>query len=329
MTRARCGREARRRLGPDGRHATWWRNVAPPLEEALSAQPGATFVAAPPFRRPSLRPARPAWLAAIRVVRRADSVFWLQLQLRPPGPVWALAYVQPFAHRSLYALDTFPSVFADIPRYVNAQRIALCFLAYRISALHLATENPGRRYEWLPFGFNSKVFFDHGLERDVYAFWMGRRHAPFHEALIRHCQSRGLEYRFFEPPGLRIPLDELSTLAARSRYFVSIPTDIQDPIRTGGVSIMGPRYLEGLGAGCLLLGALPGSGEFERLLSKDAIVECAPDGSDLSAMLDAADARADLDGAAAKLCQEVHREHTWENRARHVYERLLTVDESA
>ena len=47
------------------------------------------------------------------------------------------------------------------------------------------------------------------------------------------------------------------------------------------------RYLEGLSAGARLLGVLPGSGEYEDLLSLDAILQVAPDGSDLAEKLDA------------------------------------------
>ena len=47
------------------------------------------------------------------------------------------------------------------------------------------------------------------------------------------------------------------------------------------------RYLEGLSAGCRLLGVLPKSGEYEALLPREAILEVASDGSDLAARLDA------------------------------------------
>jgi hypothetical protein len=306
----------------DGR--LFWRNLAPPLEDALASQPNSTLVVAPPFRRPTFRPSRPAWLTAIRTTRTADTVFWIQLHLRPAGPVWALAYVRPTANRAALALDTFPTVFADVPRYVRAQRLSYCFVAYRIPALALAEGSPDR-YEWLPLGFNARVFCDQGLERDVYAFWMGRRYEPLHQALIEHCRAHGLRYEFIEPPGSPIPLAELSQLAARARYFVTIPPDVEDPVRTGGTSPLTSRYLEGVGAGCRLLGCRPRSGEFELMLPDDAIVECMPDGSDLGAVLEHSDADPEFEVKAAKACAHAHREHTWERRAVHIYERLLVL----
>jgi Glycosyl transferases group 1 len=307
--------------------AVYWRNLAPPLEDALASQPGATLVVAPPFRSPTFRAATPAWLNAIRTARKADTVFWIQLQLRPPGPVWALAYVKPQARRAALALDAFPSILADLPRFVNAQRLACCFVAYRIPALSLGQSNPDRRYEWLPLGFNDQVFRDQGLERDVYAFWMGRRYAPLHDALLRHCEERGLDYQYLEPPGRPIALADLSRLCARARYFVAVAPDIEDPLRTGGTSPLTARFLEGVGAGCRLLGIRPRSGEFELLLTEEALVECAPDGSDLSDVLDEADADSAFAAKASAACEHVHREHTWERRAVHIYERLLAIDD--
>ena len=306
--------------------AVYWRNLGPPLEDALASQPGATLIVAPPFRRPTFRAERPAWLNAIRSARKSDTVFWIQLHLRPAGPVWALAYAKPNARRAALALDAFPSILADLPRFVNVQRLACCFVAYRIPALSLARSNPDRRYEWLPLGFNDRVFRDQGLERDVYAFWMGRRYAPLHDALLRHCQERGLDYQYLEPPGQPIALTELSRLAARARYFVAIAPEIDDPLRTVGTSPLTARFLEGVGAGCRLLGVRPRSGEFELLLPEEAIVECAPDGSDLADVLEQADSDPEFAAKAAAARERAHHEHTWERRAVHIYQRLLAIE---
>jgi len=46
------------------------------------------------------------------------------------------------------------------------------------------------------------------------------------------------------------------------------------------------RYLEGIAAETRLLGVVPRSGEFDELLPRDAILEVAPDGSDLAERLD-------------------------------------------
>ena len=299
-----------------------WRNIAPPLEDALSSKPDTTVVLPPGFRRPSLRPESPSWLRAIRTVRRADAVFWLQLHFKPPGPVWALAYAKPEATRAALTIDSFPAIYFRLVTYARAQRLAHWFLLYRDSVLALKSAAPNRHFEGLPIGFNDRVFRDQGLERDIYALWLGRRYEPLHSALQAYCAERGLHYEYLEPPGRYLPLDELSRLVARSRYFVAIPADIEDPIRTGGLSTFAMRYLEGVGAGCRLLGAKPRSGEFDLMLPDDAIVECAPDGSDLAAVLEAADADPAFEQKGRAASAVAHANHTWSHRANWIYSRL-------
>ena len=303
-------------------HGTYWRNIAPPLETALSSYPGSTLVVAPPFRRPTLRPERPAWLDAVRAMRRADAVFWLQLHFRPPGPVWALAYTRPLAKRAMMVVDSWPAIYLHLIAYAKAQRIAHCFVNFRSSVFALKTAAPNRHFEWLPFAVNDRVFVDRDLERDVYAFWVGRRFDPFHHALIEHCARRGLNYEYVEPPGYPMPLDELSNIASRSRYFITLPPDLGDPLRTGGLSPMSLRYLEGPAAGCRPLGARPNSDEIDVMLPSGSLVECAPDGSDLSEVLDAADADPSFDERRTAARDHVHAVHTWDRRADWIYARL-------
>ena len=302
--------------------ATYWRNLAFPLEDALAAHPDATLIVAPPFRRPSFRASRPAWLESIRAVRKADVVFWAQLHLQPPRPVWALAYTRPRARRAVMAVDSWPSIHARLIVYVKAQGLSHCFLPFRQSVLALKAAAPNRHFEWLPFGFNARVFRDRGVERDIFVSWVGRRYEPFHEALRTYCSRKGLKYEYLEPPGRPIPLDELSSLAARSRYFVAFPPDLGDPLRTGGFSPLTLRYLEGVGSGCRLLGARPASGEFDLMLPPDALVECAPDGSDLDEVLGSADDDPSFAARAAAASVYAHSEHTWERRAEAIHGRL-------
>jgi hypothetical protein len=84
------------------------------------------------------------------------------------------------------------------------------------------------------------------------------------------------------------------------------------------------RYLEGLSAGARLLGVLPKSGEYEALLPLNAILQVAPDGSDLAAKLDA-----DQDDPGARAAVErarvmVREKHSWTRRAEQIFKRLET-----
>src|SRR4028118_1848363 len=82
-----------------------WRSVMPPLEERLSSREGCTVVRPPGLRQPTFRRNLPAWLSAIRTLRRTEAVFWLQMSSRPELAVWPLLYVSPYARRSAWILD--------------------------------------------------------------------------------------------------------------------------------------------------------------------------------------------------------------------------------
>jgi hypothetical protein len=220
-------------------------------------------------------------------------------------------------------VDAWPSIHWRLAAYAKAQRLSHCFVNFRSSVLALKSIAPNRHFEWLPFGFNDAVFREQGLKRDIYALWVGRRYGPFHEALRTYCTRRGLAYEYLDPPGRHVTLDELSNLAARSRYFLTLPPDLEDVVRTGGSSPLTLRYLEGVGAGCRLLGARPRSGEFELMLRADSIVECTPDGSNLEEVLEEADADPGFAEKAATASQHAHALHPWSRRAEWIHGRLV------
>jgi hypothetical protein len=303
------------------------RNVIPPFEDALASQPGATLVGSLARRRPNGLPGRPAWLAAIRTVRKADWVFWTQLHLRPAFGVWALAYTRPLARRAMLAVEQWEHDIDNLARIVDAQRMTACFVIYRASAVELQARYPGLPFYRVPMGFNSGAFHDLELERDLYAFWMGRRHEPLHRALVAHCAGRGIVYRYSLTRDDPDTVAELNRLISRSRYFVVTPPDVDNPARTGAFSPFTTRYLEGPAAGSRLLGVIPGDrAEYDELLPEGAMVECAPDGSDLAEVLERADADPRFDERRLAVRDHVQREHSWERRAVDVYERLVRLD---
>jgi glycosyltransferase involved in cell wall biosynthesis len=198
-----------------------------------------------------------------------------------------------------------------------------CFVAFREGCEELRRRFPSGRFEWLPFGIDTNVFRPGHGERDIFAFWMGRRYEPLHQALLAYCRERGLDYRFTRRSG-ELSTEELRDTVGRCRYFVVTPPDLDDSDRTGGFSPLVMRYLEGLAAGARLLGVLPTSGEYEDLLPREAILEVRPDGSDLARRLDE-----DVDNAAgwnaAALARDlVRREHSWSKRADQIHDRLVT-----
>jgi hypothetical protein len=133
-----------------------------------------------------------------------------------------------------------------------------------------------------------------------------------------------LSYRYTRQPGEFPDPRDLGRLVGRCQYFVVTPPDLNDPIRTGGFSPLTMRYLEGLSAGARLLGVRPASGEYEALLPHDAILEVAPDGSDLAAKLDADIARGSEQEAVQRAGQFVRTHHSWTKRAEQIEARLTS-----
>ena len=306
---------------PVAREELFLRNVVPPFEDALANLPGATLVSVPSRRR-DRRPGRPAWLSAIRTVRRADASFWTQFHLRPAVGIWALAYSHPLALRGMLAIEQWEARIDDLARIVDAQRMGVCFVLYREAWLEFERRYPRLPIERLRLGFDRELFVDQDVERDIYAFWMGRRYEPLHRALEQHCRTRGLVYRYSTSRHDPATRAELADLMARSRYFVVAPPNLQDALRTGSFSPVTSRYLEGTGSGCRLVGVMPDRTEFLEFFDEEALAEVEPDGLDLGVVLDRADQdpRAEEIRTAAR--GRAHREHGWDERAREVHRRL-------
>jgi hypothetical protein len=295
-----------------------WTTLGPPLLEPLAAYPGGRLIAPPPFSWSR----RAEWRATLRDFRRADTAFWMQGSARPDLPLWALSAMRPTLPRSAFVVDAWRPALTKIGALAIAQNLNPCFVAFREGCEELRRRFPRGRFEWLPFGVDTDAFQPSSGERDIFAYWMGRRHDALHRALLRYCEERELEYRYTTVSGELSESRELGALVARCRYFVVTPPDIDNPVRTGGYSPLVMRYLEGLAAGTRLLGVLPGSGEFQDLLPRSAICEVAPDGSDLAEKLDADVHNAEGWRAVERAGELVRREHSWRRRAQQIYDAL-------
>ena len=306
-------------------HDVWWRNITPPFERAFGSMPNCTVVAAPPLRRATLRSDRPAWLSAIRTVRKADAVFWIQGHLKPPAPLWGLAYAQPLAVRSTFVLDAWGQHLDNLAHVVRHLHVHRCWVLYTEALPYLEERYPTLGFKWLPMGANSDVFKDLGLERDIYAFWLGRRHDALHEALMRYCDERGLTYRYTTGGHDPATVEELQNIVARSRYVVATPPDVNDPGRTGGYSPVTSRYLEGPAAGARAFGVAALDAEMEYFFNDGEFVACAVDGSDAADVLDAADADPRWEEIRVATRDRMREEHSWHSRAQLIYDDLVEL----
>jgi hypothetical protein len=296
-----------------------WTTLGPPLLGPLARYPGGQLIAPPPLRWQC----RGQWRAAIRQFRQADAVFWMQGSARPETPLLALSATRPGIRRSAFVVDAWQPALTKIGVLAVAQRLDPCFVAFREGCDELRRRFPRGRFEWLPFGADTEVFRPAEGERDIFAFWMGRRSAALHQALLAYCRRRGLRYRYTRAPGEFRDPGELGALAGRCRYFVVTPPDLDDPVRTGGFSPLVMRYLEGLAAGARLLGLRPASGEFDDLIPGAALCEVRADGTDLAEVLDADQENADAWRAVDQARDLVRASHSWSRRAEQIRDRLL------
>ena len=294
-----------------------WTTLGPPLLRTLAAMPNTEFIAPPPLSSAALR----EWPDILRICRSVDTLFWMQGSARPEFPVHLASLLSGRVRRAAFVIDPWRPALTKIGMLAVAQGLDPCFVSYHEAYEELRTRFPRGHFEWLPFGIDTDVFRPICHERRIFAFWMGRRYEPLHEALVRYCDERGLEYRFREPGVFPAPAD-LGRIAANSRYFLVTPPDLDNRQRTGGFSPLVMRYMEGLAAGTRLLGVLPQSGEYEALLPPDAILQVAPDGSDLAQKLDADKDNPNAQAAVERAMRLVRSHHSWGKRAEQIYGRL-------
>jgi len=293
-----------------------WTTLGPPLLEPLASRANARLIAPPPMAWSNSR----EWRNVLRECYSADTLFWMQGTGRPETPILVASLLRGLARRSAYVVDAWPYALTKIAALAIPQRLDPCFVAFREGCRDLKRRFPRGRFEWLPFGVDTAVFDSVPGERPIFAYWMGRRYEPFHQALIHYCSERGLVYGYHRSG--EYTREELGRVVGSSKYFVVMPPNFASPERAGGYSPFVMRYLEGLSSGARLLGTLPGSGEYDALLPRDAILEVAPDGSDLARKLDADRQNPDSFAAVERARAHVRENHSWRKRAEQIFDRL-------
>jgi hypothetical protein len=296
-----------------------WTTLGPPLLRPLASRNDGRLIAPPQFARGNWQD----WRRVLRDVWSSDTLFWVQGPSRPEWPIFAASLARGAVRRSAYVLDAWKYLITKVGALATLQRLDPCFVAFRESCVELKKRFPSGRFEWLPFGIDTNVFDSVPGERPIFAYWMGRRHEPLHQAMLRYCADRGLDYRYTQRSGEFSP-SELGQMVGSCRYFLVTPPDVDHPARTGGYSPFVMRYFEGLAAGARLLGVLPRSGEYEMLLPPEVILQVAPDGSDLAAKLEADRDNASGRSAVERARLSVRQNHSWARRAEQIFDRLNT-----
>jgi hypothetical protein len=298
--------------------SVYWTTLLPPLFSGLAAQPGVRTIAPPPLAWER----RSEWREIRSQVKGCDALFWIQLAARPIGSIHVASYLNLGARRSNFILDAWKPSLTKIGLVATLERLDPCFVAYREAMDELTRRFPLAKFVWLPFGAYTDVFYPRSEEKSIFAFWLGRRYEPLHQALLAYCEPRGLRYVYSQGGGLTT--EEVGRLTSSARYYVATPPDLDQPQRTGGFSPLVMRYFEGLAAGTRLLGVLPRSGEYESILPIDAFCQVSPDGSDLAKRLDEDQSNPDNQRVVDATGAFVREHHSWRRRAEQVFDHLAT-----
>jgi hypothetical protein len=293
-----------------------WTTLLPPLFSGLAGQPGVRTVAPPPLAWERWR----EWGGVRSQLKACDALFWVQLSSRPSGAIHFASYVNLRARRSNLVVDAWKSSLTKIGIAATIERLDPCFVAFREATDELQRRFPLARFVWLPFGADTDTFYPRKEGKPIFAFSMGRRHEPLHQALLAYCDARRLRYVHSNGGGLST--GELGRLTSSAQYFLATPPDLDNPKRTGGLSPLVMRYFEGLAAGTRLLGVLPRSGEYEALLPTDAFCRVSPDGLDLAERLDEDRSNPNNQRAVDAACAFVREHHSWRRRAEQIFNHL-------
>jgi len=293
-----------------------WTTLMPPLFSALGRQPDVLTISPPPLAWERRR----EWAKVRSKTKACDSLFWIQQSARPHNAIQAASYLNFRARRSNYVLDAWKGSLTKIGLVATVERLNPCFVAYREATDELRRRFPRAKFVWLPYGADTNTFYPRKEEKSIFAFWMGRRYEPLHQALLAYCEARGLRYVYSKDGGLST--EELGRLTSSAQYFVATPPDLDNPKRSGGFSPLVMRYFEGLAAGTRLLGVLPRSGEYEAILPLDAFCHVSPDGSDLAQRLDEDRGNPNNQRAADNASEFVSQHHSWRRRAQQVFNYL-------
>jgi hypothetical protein len=296
--------------------SVYWTTLLPPLFSGLALQPGVQTIAPPPLAWER----RSEWGKVRSQVQGCDALFWIQLAARPNGPIHLASHLKLGARRSNFVLDAWKPSLTKIGLVATVERFDPCFVAYREAREELTRRFPLAKFVWLPFGAATDFFYPRKEPKSIFAFWLGRRYEPLHQALLAYCETRGLRYVYSKDGGLTT--EQVGELAANAQYFVATPPDLDHPERTGGFSPLVMRYFEGLAAGTRLLGVLPRSGEYESILPTDAFCQVSPDGSDLAKILDEDRSNPDNQRVVDAACEFVREHHSWRRRAEQVFNHL-------
>ncbi len=155
----------------------------------------------------------------------------------------------------VYAIDCWPGDYDRWEALLRSSGTKLAMFSARSCAEEFARRMPELTTAWVPeyvdpAGYRSALPLS---SRPHDLMLMGRRYQPFEAAL--RSNARTVDLAAIAPSG--VPHTELRRLMGASKSLACFPRTMTHPEKARGLETMTLRYLEGIAAGCVLVGHSP------------------------------------------------------------------------
>jgi hypothetical protein len=218
------------------------------------------------------------------------------------------------ARKSVYLMDAWPSMHADISHFVRMFSIEHLFLSSSIAVGQLKEHLPGCTVTWIPEAVDPSAYrYLPENERDIDVLQMGRRHDALHKVILPQLLQREKKYLFEKTRGEIVFPTRREFIEGLGRTKVSLcyPASVTHPEMSGPIEVLSMRYLQSMASKCVVVGHSPT--ELTTLFGYNPVVEL--DDTDpagqLMAILDTLDSYAPL---VERNYETVLNHHTWHHR---------------
>ena len=255
-----------------------------------------------------------------RIADLSDTAYLVPIMFLSEARLFPKCY---FAETIVYAFDCWPALYGRWERFFRRHRMRVAFFSARQSAEHFQRAVPVMESLWLPEAVESSLYRgDRPLgERGIDVLELGRRSAPYHDAIVAPLAKSGRLHKFEATPGSIIfpTFEELVAGFADAKISVCFPSSMTHPQRSGDVETITHRYFESMAAGCVVVGRAPR--ELVDLFGYNPLIEA--DMTDPAGQLEAI--LRDIDAHAERVARNrarVMEVGTWDARVRTLLEQL-------
>lgn len=175
--------------------------------------------------------------------------------------------------------DCWPDDYPKWERLFRRNRTRLAFISSQGSVRHFTQRIPEMEAVWMPEACDAAEYLPGKplAERSIQVLELGRKHKPFHDAVVGPLAAAGVRH-IFAADGSRTPIfpDQPSLHRGLGDAAVSIcfPKTVTHPDAAGGLETATLRYFESIASGCLLVGHCPA--ELQELFGFNPVIPADP-----------------------------------------------------